>query len=293
MLAYSTLKAGGLLASAVILAAGCDRAKGSPETAAAPAAAAPAAAAAPRVVTVVARDFAFDAPDSLAAGLVTFQLQNRGQNLHHMAVMKLDSAKTLQDLFAAFQAGGPPPAWAHDMGGPNAPDPGSDANATMALEPGNYALLCFVDIPDHVPHMMKGMSRMLHVTPAASGAPAAQVTGDVTMTLSDYTFTLSQPITAGAHTIRVQNGATQSHEVELVRLAPGKTVDDMKAWMQTLQGPPPASAIGGIAGIAPGQTQSFRYDFAAGNYVLICFLPAREDGKPHFMHGMLMPVTVS
>jgi uncharacterized cupredoxin-like copper-binding protein len=244
------------------------------------------------VITVVARDFAFQGPDEVPAGLVTVQLQNRGTNLHHMAIMKLDEGKTLQDLFAAFQAGGAPPAWAHDMGGPNAPDPGSDANATLMLEPGNYALLCFVDLPDHVPHVMKGMAKLLRVTPALVPAAARAITGDVTLTLDDYSFTTSTPITRGVHTLRVVNPAAQSHEVELVKLAPGKTVQDLVAWIANPQGPPPGNALGGIAGMAHGVVQSFTYDFTPGEYALICFLPG-PDGKPHFMHGMMRQFTVN
>jgi len=277
---WTKVKAAGLVAAAAVAAAACGRAEAAP------------VAAPPRVITVVARDFAFQGPDEVPAGMVTVQLQNRGTNLHHMAIMKLDEGKTLQDLFAAFQAGGAPPAWAHDMGGPNAPDPGSDANATLMLEPGSYALLCFVDIPDHVPHLMKGMAKLLRVTPALVPAAARAITGDVTVTLNDYSFTPSAPITRGVHTIRVANAAAQSHEVELVKLAPGKTVQDLVAWVANPQGPPPGNALGGIAGMGHGVVQSFTYDFTPGEYGLICFLPG-PDGKPHFVHGMMRQFTVS
>jgi uncharacterized cupredoxin-like copper-binding protein len=281
---WTKVKAAGLVATGVVMASACGRAEAAPAKAA--------AAADPRVVTVVAREFAFQAPDEVPAGLVTVQLQNRGTTLHHVAIMRLDEGKTLQDLFAAFQAGGAPPAWAHDMGGPNAPDPGSDSNATLMLEPGSYALLCFVDMPDHVPHVMKGMAKLLRVTPAAVPAAARAILGDVTMTLNDYSFNVSKPITRGVHTIRVENPAAQSHEVELVKLAAGKTMQDLMAWIADPQGPPPGNAIGGIAGMGHGVVQSFTYDFAPGEYGLICFLPG-PDGKPHFLDGMLQQFTVS
>jgi len=283
----NVVKTVGRMAALTVLAAACGRAEATPNRAKAT------AEDEPRVVTVIARDFAFEAPDAVPAGLVTINLQNRGQALHHVALMKLDEGKTLHDVFDAMRAGGPPPAWAHDVGGPNAPDPGSNANATLFLAPGNYALLCFVDIPDHVPHVMKGMARMLTVTPAAVPAAAATPAGDITMRLNDYSFGLSTPVTAGRHTIRVENGAHQSHEVELIRLAPGKTTQDLMSWMQTMAGPPPASAIGGISGMAPGNVQAFSHDFAPGTYVLICFIPDAGDGKPHFMHGMIQTITVS
>ena len=287
MSTWTKVRAAGMTAAAAVMAAACGRAEASSNQGVA------AAPVEPRVMTVVARDFAFQAPDQVPAGLTTIQLQNRGQSLHHVALMKLDDGKTLDDVFAALRNPGPPPAWMHDVGGPNAPDPGSDANATVMLEPGTYAILCFVDIPDHVPHFMKGMAKLLKVTPALAPAAMTQPTGDITLALNDYTFTLSKPITAGQHTIRVQNGAAQSHEVELVKLAPGKTLQDLMGWMETMQGPPPASAIGGISGMAHGQVDSFTYDFTPGEYVLLCFLPDAGDGKPHFMHGMVQKIAVS
>jgi hypothetical protein len=288
---WTKVKAAGLVAATAMAAAACGKA--SAEQAAQTQAVEQAAP--PQVVTVVARDYAFEAPAEVQAGLVTFQLQNRGQQLHHMAVLRLDQGKTMQDLFAAMQSGGGKlPAWAHEVGGPNAPDPGGDSNATMLLQPGNYALLCFVDIPDRVPHVMKGMAKPLRVvSPAATPAAAQSITGDVTMTLSDYAFTLSTPITAGRHTIHVVNPtAAQSHEVELVKLAPGKTLQDLMHWIESPQGPPPGQAIGGIAGLEKGGAASFTYDFAPGEYAWICFIPG-PDGRPHFMHGMMQQFTVS
>jgi uncharacterized cupredoxin-like copper-binding protein len=283
MSTWTKVRAASMTAAAAVLATACGRAEATPARAAAE----------PRVVTVVARDFAFEAPDRVAAGLVTFRLQNRGQTLHHMQLVRLDGGKTLQDVYAALQAGGPPPTWMHEAGGPNAPDPGSDANATVLLQPGTYAILCFVDIPDRVPHVMKGMAKQITVTPAVAPAAMTAPTGDVTLTLNDYSFALSQPLTAGTHTLRVVNGAAQPHEVELIRLAPGKTVDDLMAWMQSMQGPPPASAVGGIAGMEHGMVQSFTASFTPGTYVMICFVPDAGDGKPHFMHGMVHSFTVS
>lgn len=282
MSTWTRVKQGGLVAAAVVMAAACGRAEAAQTVP---------AATEPRVVTIVAREFAFQGPDEIPAGLTTIQLQNRGQALHHVSIIKLDEAKTLQDFVAALRTQGPPPAWAKDLGGPNAPDPGSDSNATLMLEPGNYALVCWVDIPDHVPHVMKGMMKAFRVTPAAIPAASRTIAGDVTLTLDDYSFATSKPLTAGRHTIRVENAATQSHEVELVKLAPGKTLADLGAWVENPHGPPPAQAIGGISGMAHGVVQSFTVDLTPGEYGFLCFLPG-PDGKPHIAHGMARQFTV-
>ena len=249
-------------------------------------------AAAQNEVEVIASDFSFQAPDELPAGPTTFRLVNRGPAIHHAQIMRLEDGKTLEDLLAAFQSHGPPPAWLKAVGGPNAPDPGAEAIGTVVLEPGNYAIVCFVDMPDHIPHFVKGMVRAFRVTPALVQASATEPRADATMTLSDYDFQLSAPLTAGRRTIRVENAGPQAHEVELVRLAPGKTAQDLMGWMQEMQGPPPGSAIGGVAGLDPGRHASFTADLTPGEYVLICFIPDSKDGKPHLAHGMMKTITV-
>ncbi len=249
------------------------------------------AATTPPVVTVHAADFKFDGPDSIPAGMVTFHLINDGTTFHHMQLVRLDSAKTFADLQAAIAKPGPIPAWVTFVGGPNAPDPHGESNATMNMPAGNYAMLCFVDVPGGVPHVARGMERSLTVVPSSSTVAAPKP--DVTLTLADYSFTTSQPLHAGIQTIEVRNNGPQAHEVELIRMAPGKTQKDILGWMQKPNGPPPGSGVGGIASAAPGEVSYFTADLTPGSYMLICFVPDRKDGKPHFMKGMVQTVTVS
>ena len=245
-----------------------------------------------RIAVVHTKDFAFDAPDSITAGWTTFHLVNDGPSLHHMQLVRLDSGKTAEDLGAAMKNPGPPPRWAVFVGGANAPDPGSQADATLNLTPGNYVMLCLVDIPGHVPHFTKGMVRPLKVT-AASGSTGTEPTADLTVSLADYKFDVQGAMGAGKHTIKVENKGPQAHEVELVRLAPGKTLNDLNAWTQNPQGPPPANALGGVPAIIPGMSEYFTADLTPGNYALLCFLPDAKDGKPHLEHGMVKQFKIS
>lgn len=243
-----------------------------------------------RVVQVTGEDFKFDAPDVIHAGLTEFRFLNKGPTLHHMSILRLSGGKTVEDLRAALANPGPLPAWAKEMGGPNAPAPGLESNATLKLEPGNYVLICFVDIGGP-PHFAKGMMRPLRVV-AAKGPSAAKPKADLTVKLVDYTFRLTSPIRAGTRTIRVENAGKQTHEVELVQFAPNETAAGLLKWLEKMEGPPPGKPLGGIAGIEPGMSQSFRADFAPGNYALICFVPDAKDGKPHYAHGMIQQIAV-
>lgn len=255
-----------------------------------------AAAATPNVVTITAADFNFQAPDTIPAGWTEIRLVNQGPNLHHAQLIRLDQGKTYEDMMNAFKTAkptDPPPAWLLFSGGPNAPTPSETAVLYQNLEPGNYAIVCFVDIPDHVPHIAKGMTKSLTVVPGPAEAQAATVpTADVTMQLVDYTFNITPALTAGKHVIRIENGAQQGHEVFIAKLDSGKTLADVQKWMDKMQGAPPAHAMGGVAFIAPGSYVLMPVDLPAGNYFLICFVPDAKDGKPHFMHGMSKEITI-
>ena len=257
-------------------------------------ASASAAVSGPQEMTITSRDFAFTAPDTVNPGLTRIRYVNEGPNLHHAFLIRLTEGKTLADLGAAMQSmklGDPLPSWASDAGGPNPVEIGKEAVVTQELQPGTYALICVVDIPDKVPHVMKGMSTSFVVRDAPAVA-AAPPTADVTMTLSDYQFGLSTPLTAGKHVIRIDNAAEQPHEVLLFRFAEGKTPEDFGKWGADYKGPPPGTVMGGVAPFKRGQSLYLEVDLTPGNYLLVCFVPDAKDGKAHLEHGMIMPITI-
>jgi hypothetical protein len=252
-------------------------------------------ASAPREVHFTASDFTFEGPASIESGMVTFVLTSASETWHHLQLVRLTEGMSIEDFqarLATLQPGAPLPSWFVDAGGVNPPGPGQSARATLMVEPGEYAVLCVVDTPDHVPHVMKGMIQPLTVT-AAAGAPAPLPAGDLGLTLVDYAFSFAAPPTAGTHAIRVVNGASQSHEIALFRLLPGKTIDDVMAWGATYAGPPPMTALGGVPAIRPGQEAVFEVNLTPGEYVALCFVPDANDGAPHLVHGMVLPFQIS
>ncbi len=248
----------------------------------------------PAVVTIVAKDFSYEAPDTISAGMVTLRLVNQGPELHHVQLLRLSDGKTYADLEAGLKSmkpGAPMPSWIHDVAGPNSPVPGGEQSVTGELEPGNYALICFIPGADHVPHAMKGMMKPLTVIPA-SGAIAAAPTSDITVKMTDYAWEVTPTLTAGKHVLRIENLAAQSHELFIAQLAPGKTAEDLAKWVESMQGPPPGKPIGGISGMPNGAVVYVPVDLEPGEYGLFCFLPDAKDGKMHIAHGMLTQVTV-
>lgn len=279
-------------AAALVLAqAACTADKAATESRGTREAYAQAPAAAPNLVTVTATEFAFAAPAAIPAGLTTVRVVSQGAEMHHVQLVRLDEGHTVDELMRqASQPHAPIPAWARFVGGPNAPAPGGQSEATMELQAGTYALVCFIPSRDGVPHMMKGMVKPLTVTPAISEARMGPA--DVQVTLRDYSFDFAPELTAGRHTLRVQNAAAQPHEVIVFKLAPGKTAQDLMAWMQTEQGAPPAMPMGGTTLLSTGEVNQVTADFEPGEYALLCFVPDAKDGKPHVAHGMVRQITV-
>jgi hypothetical protein len=137
---------------------------------------------------------------------------------------------------------------------------------------------------------MKGMARTLTVV--ETPLPVPNPVGDVVMTLHDYTFTVSQELTSGRRVIEVHNNGPQPHEVELVRLAPGKTAAEFLAWVHKPEGPPPGLPLGGVSPLARGRVGWFEADLEPGTYALVCFIPDAKDGKSHSQNGMVREIEV-
>jgi hypothetical protein len=247
-------------------------------------------------VTVIANEYAFQMPDSIPAGLTKFRLIDQGKEPHNLFVMKLEEGKKASDMFAALKAmgpaSGPPPTWMHPVGGPNAPVAGGESNATLILEPGEYAALCIIPTPQGAPHVMLGMIKGFTVTPAAQPAVAELPKADLTITLTDYDFVLSGPLTSGRHVIAVTNSAAQPHELVINRFGEGQTNAQFAAWGEKPNGKPiPAHGMGGVTDILPGKTVVIENDFPPGRYGFVCFT-RDKNGKPHHTLGMMKEFTV-
>ena len=175
------------------------------------------------------------------------------------------------------------------LGGPNVPPAGGWSEVTVQLEPGRYALICFVSGTDHVAHMRKGMTRLLTVKAGkpAERAASPEPTPDSRMVLHDYAFDIKPAIRPGRRVIRVENAAAQPHEAVIGRLAPGKTAADLLTWMSKRDGPMPGEELGGTVVLSPGEVNYVTADFTPGDYILLCFVRDVKDGKSHLAHGMI------
>lgn len=97
------------------------------------------------------------------------------------------------------------------------------------------------------------------------------------------------------------NRSVDNHFVEFAKLAQGKTMKDVRAWMKKSAkgedaGPPPVDmsvqpADSGV--VSPGHRMTMRYSLPRGHYVLLCWWPdADMGGMPHAFMGMYRGTTL-
>ena len=266
--------------------------------------------AAPNLVSLVATEFSTQAPDTVPGGWTTLRLHNRGGDIHYGHMVQLDSGKTVTDLVAAYaeaiRTSGPRPKWVKRFGGPGGAAPGDSSSVTQYLEPGSYVWICPVEDNEGNPHFAKGEVKPFVVS-AANPNVAGQASApkaDVVIRLLDFSFALDAPLTAGRHTIGVENAGVEPHDLVVMKLAPGRTLKDIQAWLNPERArrpdqaaePPPsfesmATIAGGIAVIAQGMQTFFDANITPGEYVLVCMTTA-PDGRSHIEHGMIQQLSV-
>jgi uncharacterized cupredoxin-like copper-binding protein len=248
---------------------------------------------APNTITVVASDYGYDAPEQVPAGVTTVRMVNTGAETHHAVIAKIDDGRTVDELLEEYKTQNYWPEYVAYVGGPGEALPGDTASVTLPLEVGRYVLICFVPSPDAVPHLMKGMTRVLEVVESEE-QPAPEPTPDVTVRMADYAFGFSGPIPSGDVTFRIENAGPQVHDMIIIQTEPGKSVEEFLEWMEAGdEGPPPGRIVGSITGMNAGHHVSYSTYLEPGEYTVLCWVPDRGDLRPHFMHGMMQQITVS
>jgi hypothetical protein len=109
-------------------------------------------------VTLALVDFAFGVPAQIAAGPQVWHIENFGDQWHHAIIFQVDEGTTTLDARNTLMSSeGPPPympiwGW-HPTGA------GTQSWVTIDLEPGTYAVVCFLpdlngDFSSHLAHGM-------------------------------------------------------------------------------------------------------------------------------------------
>lgn len=264
---------------------------------------------APNVVSLTATEYSLVAPDTVPAGWTTFRLHNHGTDVHYGHMVRLDPGKTVEDLVAAYaeaiRTSGPRPKWVTRFGGPGGAAPGDSSSDTQYLEPGIYVWICPVEDDKGTPHFSRGEFKPFVVSEQVVVGRDAGPKADIVIRLMDFSFALDTPLVAGRHTIRVENAGIEPHDLVMMKLMPGKTIEDIQYWLnperarRSGQASGPAPSIetlaspgsgGGIAAIAPKMESFIEANITPGEYALFCMATA-PDGRSHIEHGMIRHIS--
>lgn len=248
-----------------------------------------------------------EVPDEIPSGWVTFRLHNRTDQTHFGLIDLLPEGITVEDSesdvvpvfqeamdlinageadagFAHFEN---LPAWYADvvmMGGPGLVAPGEIAETTVKLEPGTYALECYVKDSAGVFHTTHGMITGFTVTDEASGASEPEADIEVTLSSEDG-FTIDGDFRPGRQTVAVHfedqtlHGNQLGHDVHIAELASGRPdgqeaadPEEIAAWMSWITGletPAPARFLGGTHEMPEGSVAYLNVTLEPGRYVLV------------------------
>ncbi len=250
----------------------------------------PTSVASPPVVTITAREYAFDGPDTIESGPTTFRLVSAGREQHFLGLVRIAGSHTLAD-YRRVLSSKRTPSWVIPTGGVGTIAPGGTAMTTLDLEPGLYAMMCDMEDAHGTPHMREGMLRSLTVSPRRNRA--SMPTPDLSVDLTEFAFLGPDTLQPGRRVIRVRNVGSQAHMALVWRLAPGKSVSAVIHWLDTPSDRShPIALVGGVPDLAPGREAQLLLHLELGHYLLICLVEDPQDHKAHYDKGMVKEFTV-
>lgn len=255
------------------------------------------------IVNVSAKDFKFEAPDSIASGWNTFRFTNEGAQEHFFYIYQLPDTMSYQQfldeamvpfgtVWGRYASGETDrataeqefaeelPAWFFTdlvpSGGPALTEPGETSQTTVNLTPGLYVVECYVKAPDGSWHTELGMQQTIRVTDDETGRQAPEA--DAELTLTNYNIESEGTLEAGTQTIAVHVEENPEgfmmHDINLFRLDDSTSTDDIVQWMdwmdkEQFRAPAPAYSLGGVEHMAAGKTGYMTVDLTPGRYAWI------------------------
>jgi len=263
---------------------------------------------------------AFDlSATEIPAGWTRFELDNRTEHVHFAYLARLPQAAIdaagdrdllefyVEQVTNPFQGlvdqilGKEPrhdptlPEWFGQVapsGGVGLTGSGVRSATTVDLDPGEYIVECYVKNEDNEFHSYLGMIDHLTVTEGDSSTTAPPASA--TLSLSTDGIGLDGTLGPGQRTVAVTFEDQQvyehfvGHDVHLVRLDEGTTVDDVNGWMSWMaadglmaDGSEPVTFLGGADTIlTPGlldgtatATSYAHFDLSPGEYAWVAEVP--------------------
>lgn len=223
-------------------------------------------------------------PEIVPAGVRLVTIQNNGDDWHASIFRRLNAGVTMEQFTAAFQENpfGSLPLTTQ-LGGPDL-GPGQSAQVVLDLLPGQYVVVDnWVEPPRLVSFTAVDQAVASDTPPQAA----------VAVEMREHEFVMPETIKAGRQWWQFNNTGAAAHQVGVIRLVAGKTLDDITAWLESEEGPQPWEDVAFWNVMSPGQQSWGELDLPAGAFLVLDFLPDFDhDGAPNFSLGMVAELTV-
>jgi len=253
-------------------------------------------------ITIIAEDYAYQAPNQIPSGWTTMQFENHGNEDHFLLVAKVPDGKTLEDyttqivmpfneVWYALRDDGLEqelvfeklmpnlPEWfagIEFMGGTGIVPAGESSEITLRLDPGTYILECYFKNEDGELHSVEGMLRELTVTDSQSDTTPPEA--DINITLSNFDMDIQGDLKPGKHTFSVHiiENPEQGfgHNVHVVRVDEDANIDELMRFINFfevdgMRTPSPFTFAGGMHLMPAGATTYFTTELKSGRYIFL------------------------
>jgi hypothetical protein len=252
-----------------------------------------------REVEVVGVDYAFKLPATLPPGLTTFRFRNEGQHRHEFNVFLLKPGVTIDQVIKARKEGQSQMQYIDGPVGVLFAGKGKKSVSTLTtnLLPGRvYGIQCiFSDTANAPQHYELGMYGAVQITKGAKST--ASVNADSVIAV-DYAYSrYPRTISPGMHSLAFRNAGKQRHEIGVVMLKPGATLDSVIAYDKRKEDPRPLFDGPGLGVLHSrgGETAlgTLDFEFLPGReYLMDCGFQDDDKSPPHYMLGMYASVRV-
>ena len=241
------------------------------------------------IVTV--RPGALTAPDVVGPGWTRVRVAEAEDAPHIVVVFRLPATSTDGDVNAFVAALDTAPATPRPGVAIGGPEMGARGDVIVHITPGLYVIACVRRGKNGHRHAGTGESKVLQVrsTTAADSAFATPPRSTQVVRMVDFAYAGPDQWAPGAQWLRIENTGQQDHQLRLVRLRDGVT---LQAWMTADDPDTMATAVAGMARVGSGEVAYLPVDMLPGSYVVYCMIPDATSNRPHIEMGMLRAIQV-
>ena len=220
-------------------------------------------------VSIQGGEYAFVVLDSVEGGVVSFEYENIGDEIHEFAMGRIAEGKTIEDVEALFASeGGEIPDRIEGVAGVPVLSPGQELGITREARAGEVR----APVPDPLaagdasPRPWQDRIRTFEV---AGESELELPEGVPVIAAGEDAFDVPE-LESGPRTIELRNAASSEREFNLVMLADGFTTEQAEAfdwdgWFEGGQeGPLPFVLLGAMQSIPPGTSVYLTIDLEAG-----------------------------